>query len=84
MVNENPKSDDLIWAGMSSVPSIVWEYNEVSSGTRRFIKDSKSTVTEGSAFSLIDKPAEVCLIKIFRRPFSGRSSRFFSMMEVMI
>jgi len=66
--NEVAVNADLICAGMSSGPSQVCVYNLSFSGTNLFSHFSRSCLAEGSAFSWINKLAEVCRTKTVHRP----------------
>lgn len=51
----------LIWLGMSSGPSYVWVKRGSLSGTKRFMKPSRSFRALGSAFSIRTRLQLVCL-----------------------
>ena len=63
-----PKSDALMWAGMSSEPSSTWLQYAADSGTASFAHSSKSRRTSGEAFSFSVSEADVCLMKTVAIP----------------
>jgi len=73
MLTDESVSTDFMCAGISSLPSIVCVYHGSFSFTNRSNVLLKSCSTVGSAFSLMAKPAEVCLIKTCRIPVSGNA-----------
>ena len=73
ILTDEAVSTDFMCAGISSLPSIVCVYHGSFSFTNRSNVLLKSCSTEGSAFSLMAKPAEVCLINTCRIPVSGNA-----------
>ena len=68
-VTDEPSSDALQCAGMSSWPSSVWiQGASLPSGTIKFRNVSMSARTSGSAFSLTVSAALVCLMKMWAVP----------------
>jgi hypothetical protein len=67
----------LICAGISSWPSNICLKQPSFSGTILFRKATISFLTPGSAFLLINKTAEVCLMKICNNPLAGKPINSF-------
>ena len=66
--SDGPSSDALMWAGMSSGPSIVCVQYGASSGTASLKYASKSRRTSGDAFSFSVSDAEVWRMNRCARP----------------
>ena len=83
IVSELPVRALLAWAGISSSPSKVWRKYGCRSGTMWSRMWARSVCTSGSAFSLMQSPAEVCLMNKLSNPVWGSAGSWLNISWVM-